>query len=409
MATKEPTQFDEVDWDRVTEDAGLVNISINSKLLFIATIPILALIVYDWQFVGHRERTFEVLGEHLGLSGVFESLGINWDPSNLDYLFIFTLLLFVFYIVLPLYQNPQMTKQYWKEFKRNRPAVLSLIWLAVLFVGGLLGPLFISEPEHDVLIGYQPPAFLSVNDYHVVDCAGEVQDGRCYGTWEHPLGTTQGGRDILDLLIHGMTISMQIAFITTLIVALIGISIGTISAFAGGWVDELLMRFTDIVLSFPTLIFFILITYIYGASLGLFIFIFAVFAWGGSARYIRSKALSVTEEEFVKAAKISGASRYRTVRRHIVPNTASSIITDITLLIPGFLLAEAQLSFLELGDTDIPSWGQVIASGRDAIEYAPWIILAPGLVLFLTILAFNFLGDALLDALNPEAESEADR
>lgn len=409
MATERPTQFDEVDWDRVTEETSVIDLSTNSKLLIIATVPVLALTVYDWQFVGERERTFEVLGAQLGLSGAFESLGINWDPANLDYLFVFTLLLFGCYIILPLYQNPRMTRHYWTEFKRNRPAVLSLVWLTLLFVGGLLGPLFVSEPEHDVLIGYQPPAFLSINDYHVVDCVGEVRDGRCYGTLEHPLGTTQGGRDVLDLLIHGMTISMQIAFITTLIVALIGISIGTVSAFAGGWVDELLMRFTDVVLSFPTLIFFILITYIYGASLGLFILIFAVFAWGGSARYIRSKALSVTEEEFVKAATISGASRYRTVRRHIVPNTASSIITDITLLIPGFLLAEAQLSFLELGDTDIPSWGQVIASGRDAIEYAPWIILAPGLVLFLTILAFNFLGDALLDALNPEAESEADR
>ena len=409
MATEQSDRFDEVDWDEVTGGASGLGVSINTKLMILASIPIAFLTLYDYFFVGRREATFEELGHDLGLSGLFETLGMDWNPNNLDYLFLFTLFLFVFYMVLPLYQNPRMTKYYWKEFKRNRPAVVSLVWLGIVFAGGLLGPLFISEPEHDIMNGFQPPAFYHISDHHVVTCAGEVADGRCYGTWEHPLGTTQGGRDIFDLLVHGMTISMQIAFITTLIVAIIGVSFGTVSAFSGGWIDEILMRFTDIVLSFPTLLFFIMITYIYGASLALFILIFAIFAWGGTARYVRSKALSVTEEEFVKATKISGASKYRIVRRHIVPNTASSIITTLTLLIPGFLLAEAQLSFLELGDSDIPSWGQVIASGRSSIEYAPWIILAPGILLFLTILAFNFVGDSLLDALNPEAEAEADK
>lgn len=409
MATERSERFDEIDWDEVTGASSRLDVAINTKLMILATAPLAALFAFDWVFVGDREATFEELGHALGLSGPFETIGADWNLEGLDFLFIFTLLLFVFYMLLPLYQNPRMTKYYWKEFKRNRPAVVSLVWLGIVFAGGLLGPLFVPQPEHDVTNGFQPPAFYHISDTYPVTCAGEVSDGRCYGTWEHPLGTTQGGRDILDLLIHGMTVSMQIAFITTLIVALIGVSFGTVSAFSGGWVDELLMRFTDIVLSFPTLLFFIMILYIYGASLALFIFIFAVFAWGGTARYVRSKALSVTEEEFIKATRISGASKYRIVRRHVVPNTASSIITQLTLLIPAFLLAEAQLSFLELGATDVPSWGQVIASGRDSIEYAPWIILAPGMLLFLTILAFNFLGDALLDALNPEAEAEAEK
>ncbi len=408
MATKKPERFDTVDWDEVTRNRDRFNLSINTKLMMLFTAPLAALFLYDWQFVGDREATFEELGNDLGLSGPFETLGIDWDPIGLDFLFVFTLLLFTFYMILPLYQNPRMTKYYWKEFKRNRPAVVSLVWLGIVFIGGLLGPLVIDRPDSDIMNAYQPPAFYHISDSYTVTCAGEVSDGRCYGTWEHPLGTTAAGRDIFDLLIHGMTISMQIAFITTLIVALIGVSFGTISAFSGGWIDELMMRFTDIVLSFPTLLFFILILYIYGASLGMFIFVFAIFAWGGTARYVRSKALSVSEEEFVKATMISGASKYRVIRRHVVPNTASSIITQLTLLIPGFLLAEAQLSYLELGDASLPSWGQVIASGRNSLEYAPWIILAPGIVLFLTILAFNFLGDALLDALNPQADAESE-
>jgi len=172
-----------------------------------------------------------------------------------------------------------------------------------------------------------------------------------------PLGTTAGGKDIFAGIVHGMTISMQIGFITTTIVASIGITFGTVSAYAGGWADELMMRFVDIVLSFPTLLMFLLILYIYGAGLGMFILVFAAFAWGGTARYVRSKSLSISEEEFIKANRISGASTYRVVRRHVVPNAASSIITQLTLLIPGFLLAEAQLAFLGLGDSTIPLVG----------------------------------------------------
>ena len=159
----------------------------------------------------------------------------------------------------------------------------------------------------------------------------------------------------------------------------------------------------------PTLIMYLLIIYIFGGSLWLLILLLGIFSWEGMARYVRSKALSVSEEEFIKASKISGASTYRVVGRHVIPNTASSIITDITLLVPGFLLAEAQLSFLGLGDSSVDSWGQIIAGGRDALAFAPWIVLTPGIVLFLTILAFNFVGDALLDALNPEAAAEAER
>ncbi|MFC7072192.1 ABC transporter permease [Halovenus rubra] len=409
MATEQPDTFDEVNWESVRSSSGIVNLALKTKLMLITTLPLLALWLYDRVAVGQREKTFVQLGKDLGLSGPFETLGLTWNPAGLDYIFIFTIFLFAFYMILPLYENPRMTRYYWKEFKRNRPAVVSLVWLAFVFVVGIIGPLFIDKPEPDILKSFQPPVYATVDTANIVQCVGEASGGTCQGTWQHPLGTTGSGRDVLAFMVHGTTITMKIAFITTLIVALIGISVGTISAYSGGWVDETLMRMTDIVLAFPTLIFFLMITYIYGASLGLFIVIFATFAWGGAARYIRSKALSVAEEEFIDATRISGASRYRVVRRHIVPNTASSIITNLTLLVPGFLLAEAQLSFLGLGDAGLLSWGQLIASGRSSLEYAPWIILAPGFILFFTILAFNFLGDALLDALNPEAESEAEK
>ncbi|ESS02560.1 MAG: ABC-type dipeptide/oligopeptide/nickel transport system, permease component [uncultured archaeon A07HR67] len=392
MGTQRSDRFDEVEWDEISQSRWFEP-SKNTLGVVFCTLPLALLGIYDWQVLGERTATFAFLGT-------------EWNLEGIDYLFGFTLVLFAFYVVAPLYQNPRMTRYYWRQFKRNRPAVVSLGWLGVVFVGGLFGPLVVSAPEQSVLTGHQPPVFLSIDAANVATCVGDVVGGRCQGTLQHPLGTTQGGKDVFASIVYGMTISMQIAFITTTIVAAIGVSVGTVSAYAGGWVDETLMRFVDVVLSFPTLLMFLLILYIYGAGLGMFILVFSLFAWGGTARYVRSKSLSVSEAEYVKAGRLTGATTAQVVRRHVVPNTASSIITQLTLLVPGFLLAEAQLAFLGLGDSAVPSWGQLISAGRSDLSFAPWIVLAPGVVLFLTILAFNFLGDALLDALNPEAEAE---
>ncbi|RLM72693.1 ABC transporter permease [Halorubrum sp. Atlit-26R] len=394
MATEGSERFDQVDWSDLSR-SGRFDLSINSIGMLLTTLPLALLAVYDTQFIGDRTPTFEFIG----LDRTFEAV---------DFFFIFTLFLAFWYLVLPLYQNPRMTRYYWKEFRRNRPAVVSMVWLGIVFVGGIIGPLVMSAPQQELLVAYQPPVFTSVVESTPATCVGEVMNGRCHGTWEYPLGTTNAGRDVFTMIVYGMTISMQIAFITTTIVATIGITFGTLSAYSGGWVDEIMMRFVDIILSFPTFLMFLLILYIYGGGLGMFIVVFSLFAWGGTARYVRSKSLSISEEEFIKASRISGASTYQVIRGHVVPNVASSIITQLTLLIPGFLLFEAQLAFLGVGDSTVPSWGQLISAGRSDLSYAPWIVLAPGIVLFLTILAFNFLGDALLDALNPEAEAESE-
>jgi peptide/nickel transport system permease protein len=395
MATQKPERFDQVDWDEVSRSNG-VSLSVNTKGMLATSLPLLGLAAYDWQFVGRREATFAFLG-------------LAFDVPGIDYVFAFTLLLFAFYVLLPLHQNPRMTAYYWQEFKRNRPAVVSLVWLGFVFAGGLVGPLFVNVPQQDVLAGHQPPVFLTVDEANTAQCLGDIVNGRCQGTWEYPLGTTRGGKGVFVSIVHGMTISMKIGFIATTLAVTMGVLFGTVSAYAGGWVDEVLMRYVDIQQSWPTLIMYLLVLYVFGGGLVVFILLFGLFSWEGMARYVRSKALSVAEEEYIQAVRMSGASTYRVVRRHVVPNTASSIITDITLLVPAFLLAEAQLAFLGLGDSGVPSWGQLISAGRSDLAFAPWIVLAPGLMLFLTILAFNFLGDALLDALNPEAEAEAER
>jgi len=393
MATDEPsTRFDSVDWEEIGGGRELttnfIGVAVSVGALFV-------LVLYD---------VFVVPGD----TPTFAAVGWGYDVTGLDWLFALSLVLFGFYGVLPLYQNARMTRYYWREFRRNRPAVASLAFLTAVFVIGLLGPLFIPSPTVDLFAKYQPPVGFEVARTYVINCAGPVVDGACQGTWQYPLGTTQNGRDIFRMIVYGMQVTMKLAFVATLIVIVIGTAVGTVSAYMGGMVDEVLMRYVDIQQSFPTLILYLLVVYTYGRSLLLLVLLFGLFSWEGTARYVRSNALAKTEEEYIKAVQLSGASVYRVIRRHIIPNTTSSIVTDLTLLIPGFLLAEAQLAFLGLGDSTVPSWGQLIAAGRSDLSFAPWITLMPGFVLFFTILAFNFLGDALLDAINPEAQAEAE-
>jgi peptide/nickel transport system permease protein len=171
-------------------------------------------------------------------------------------------------------------------------------------------------------------------------------------------------------------------------------------------VDEILMRYVDIQITFPTFFLYLLLVYLFGGSLFLMIVIFGFTGWGGIARIVRSEALQRREEEYVQASKNVGASTPWVIRRHLVPNVSNSVITAATLLIPSLILFEAALSFLQLGDPTIPSWGQLIAQGRGDLGRAWWISTLPGLFLFFTILAFNFLGDALRDALDPRHAGE---
>lgn len=406
MATDKQT-FDDVDWDQITGESDR-ELSPNFLILMAGTAVILLVAAFDYFFV---TGTFDkAIGMDFGnqYTPTFDVIGWGYDVTQLDWLFAFSLLLFGSYVILPLFQNPRMSSYYWREMKRNRPAMVSLGWLVFIFVMGVLGPVVISAPRADLAVQYQPPLLLEIDRVYPIQCVGPVIDGACHGTLQYPLGTTGDGKDIFKIIVYGMQISMKIGFIATLIVISIGTAVGTVAAYAGGLVDEVLMRYVDVQQSFPTFILYLLILYIWGASLFLFVVLFGLFAWEGTARYVRSNALAKTEEEYIKAVQLSGASTYRIIRAHIVPNTASSIVTDITLLVPGFILAEAQFAFLGLGDSTIPSWGVLISTGRSDLAFAPWITLAPGMFLFLTILAFNFLGDALLDALNPEADAESE-
>ncbi len=322
-----------------------------------------------------------------------------------DWLWSLTLLVGLFYVVVPLYENPRMTRYYWREFRKNRAAVVALIYLAVIFLIGLVVPRFVSPPAVQPLLQYQPPVWGTVPSTVPIDCVGPVSDGLCHGTWAHPLGTTHQGKDILVSVIYGMEISMQVGLIGMFLQLLIASAVGLSAAYFGGYVDEVLMRYVDIQITFPSFFLYLLVVFLFGGSLFLMIIVFGILGWGGIARIVRSEALQRREEEYVMAAESAGASSFWTIRRHLLPNVSNSVITAATLVIPGLILAEAALAFLGLGDPTIPSWGEIIADGRSDLDRAWWISTLPGIFLFLTILGFNFLGDALRDALDPRQEA----
>jgi peptide/nickel transport system permease protein len=331
--------------------------------------------------------------------------GYVWDATDLDWLFVLTLGFAAYAVVWPLARNRRLAAYYWRRFRRNRLALVSVGYLAVVFVLGTAGPAVLSPPSIDLAAGFQPPAFASVDSSVPVSCVGPTGDGRCYGTLAHPFGTTGDGKDIAVLVVYGMQVSMKLGLITTLLVVTIGTTVGTVAAYAGGVVDEVLMRYVDIQLTFPTFLLYLLLVYLFDGGLFLFILIFGLTSWGGIARLVRAEALQLAEEDYVRSARVAGAKPWHVVRYHLVPNVSGTVITAATLAIPGFILAEAALSFLQLGDPTLPSWGQVIAAGRSNLGDAWWISTIPGVFLFLTILAFNFVGDALRDALDPRTES----
>jgi peptide/nickel transport system permease protein len=324
--------------------------------------------------------------------------------DGVDWLWSLTLLAGVFYVVVPLYRNDRMTRYYWREFRKNRAAVASLGYLLVVFAIGLLVPRLVSPPQVEPLLQYQPPVWGTVDASVPIRCVGRVSDGLCHGTWQHPFGTTPQGKDILVSIVYGMEISMQVGLIGTFLQLLIAASVGLTAAYYGGYVDEALMRYVDIQITFPSFFLYLLVVYLLGGSLFLMIIVFGVLGWGGIARIVRSEALQRREEAYVLAAEGAGAGSRWTIRRHLLPNVSNSVITAATLVIPGLILAEAALAFLGLGDPSIPSWGELIAAGRGDLDRAWWISTVPGVFLFLTILAFNFMGDALRDALDPRQE-----
>lgn len=218
----------------------------------------------------------------------------------------------------------------------------------------------------------------------------------------HPLGTDDIGRDVLSRIIHGARVSLQVGIIAVGIAVTLGVMLGLVSGYAGGWVDNLVMRFVDAVQAFPALILALAITASLGPSARNAMIAIGFVSIPAMARLTRGQTLTVRETEYVSAAHVIGASSLRVMLRHILPNVTAPIIVQATLLIAAAIITEASLSFLGVGvQPPTPSWGGMLRTGSQYLESAPWLAFAPGFAIFITVLAFNLVGDGLRSALDP--------
>ena len=279
----------------------------------------------------------------------------------------------------------------WRRFKRHRLAVLGMVILFVIVVGVIVGPWIWTVPINEIDFGarLKPPS------------------------WRHPFGTDDLGQDLLARMLYGGRISMAVGLAAMLIAIVVGTIVGAIAGMSRGIVDTALMWLTDLFLSLPQLPLLLLIIYLFrdslkkmvGPEVGVFVMVVIViggFRWMPVARLVRAQFLSLREKEFVEAARALGASRTRQVVRHILPNALGPVIVAGTIDVAAAIIAESTLSFLGLGfPPDIPTWGRMLFDAKDYLDIAPYWALFPGMLIFLTVLSINYIGDGLRDALDP--------
>ncbi|GGF54880.1 peptide ABC transporter permease [Paracoccus acridae] len=275
--------------------------------------------------------------------------------------------------------------QGWLTFRGNKLAMLGLIVLVGLIGMAILAPWIAPQSPfaQNLANRLQPPSS------------------------EHWLGTDALGRDILSRLIHGSRITLFIVGTVALIAPIIGLFIGTVAGFAGGWVDQVLMRITDIFLAFPKLILALAFVAALGPSIGNAVLALALTAWPPYARLARAETLTVRNADFIAAARLQGAGPLRLLIRHVWPLCISSLIVRVALDMAGIILSAAGLGFLGLGaQPPMPEWGAMISDGRTYILDFWWVAAMPGIAIFIVSMAFNLLGDGLRDVLDPKGAKE---
>jgi len=267
----------------------------------------------------------------------------------------------------------------WRKLKKSRLAFIGGVIVLLSAAVAILAP---------VIAPYDPQKMF-------------YGEGTLPPSWKFLFGTDGGGRDVFSWVIWGARVSLYVGFAATLMELLIGCGIGMVAGYFGGKIDEILMRITDVVLTLPTLMLLILAVSMFQArSIHVTTMVMGLLGWPFLARVVRSEFLSIRESTFVEAAKSVGATNWRIILHHILPNTFSTIIVLVTIDIPSYIFWESALTFLGFGDPSTPSWGILIDRGTSDLSSAWWISTFPGMALFLTSLGFNLFGDGLRDALD---------
>ena len=268
-----------------------------------------------------------------------------------------------------------------RRFAENKLAVIGLAVIVLLYATAILSPLLMRYDFDTMLPGMRdtPPSL------------------------DHWLGTDRQGRDVYSRLLMGGRVSLAAGFASVLIIMTVGVALGAMAGFFGGFVDGLIMRFTDILLSVPLLLLLITAASLFQPGLKTTVIVIGLSSWPGAARLVRGQVLGLKGQEFVTAARAIGATPARILARHLLPNTLAIIIVEATLWLSYTIILETSLSYLGLGvRIPTPSWGNMLQDGqKELLAGAWWLTLFPGTAIFLTVLAFNLMGDGLRDALDP--------
>lgn len=282
-------------------------------------------------------------------------------------------------------------RETWRRFRRHRLAMVSAVVLGLLVIGVVVGPLFWP---------------VAINE---IDFTAQLEGP----SWAHPLGTDDLGQDLLARMIYGGRISLAVGLAAMVVATVVGVLIGALAGMSRRALDPFLMWVTDLFLSLPQLPLLLLVIYlfreqlkaVFGLEGGIFVLIVIVIGglrWMPVARLVRAQFFSLREKEFVEAARASGATQWRQMVHHILPNAIGPVIVASSIEVSSAIIAESTLSFLGLGfPPDIPTWGRLLFDAKDYLDVAPHWALFPGAAIFLTVLAINFIGDGLRDALDP--------
>ena len=275
----------------------------------------------------------------------------------------------------------------WLRMRRNKVAVVSLVVLIIITLAAIFAP---------VITPYN-------YDEKVRDATGRTIQNQ-WPSAEHWFGTDSASRDLFSRVLYGARISLSVGLVSELIILLIGVPLGLIAGYFGRGIDMLLMRITDIMYAFPTVLFAIVVIAALGPRLENIYFAIGFTFWPPMARLVRSQVLSLREKEFVESARCIGVSSWRIMFAHILPNTLGPIIVAATFGIPFAILIEAFLSFIGIGvPIPLPSWGDLIVKGYARVRSEAYQVIFPSIALAVTLFAFNFLGDGLRDALDPRS------
>jgi peptide/nickel transport system permease protein len=294
---------------------------------------------------------------------------------------------------------PSLKGEVWRQLRKDRLASAGLVVLVLLVVVALLGKLvtewlMVFDPTLVRLPEKLLPPFAPAGT--------ELPVAQAPVFGRYLLGTDDLGRDVFARMLQGSFVSLSIGFVAVSIELAIGVLLGGLAGFYGGRVDALIMRFTDVMLCFPTFFLILTVVALLPPSIFNIMIVIGVTSWMGTCRFVRAELMALREQDFVRAARALGLSDARVIFRHMIPNAVAPVLVSATIAVAGAILTESALSYLGFGvQPPNASWGNVLADGRPFLFDAPWLFVVPGIAILVVVLSFNLVGEGLRDALNP--------